>query len=102
NLRLFTNKRGWTESQREMMKRAAWMHGLTALAALGLIALTVMGAVEARGSLRASGIVGSARTAATSEVPSIIRQLEGLRRWADPELRRVLRESIPSAPEHLH
>ena len=85
-----------------MMKRAARTHGLTALAALGLIALTVVGAAEARGSLRASGMVGSLRTAATSEVPSIIKQLEGLRRWADPELRRVLRESVPSSREHLH
>ena len=102
NIRLLTRSRGWTEDQRRMMRHAGRMHGMIALAALLLIALGIVGVVEARGSLRASGLVGSLRTAATSEVPSIIRQLEGLRRWADPELKRMLRESALASREHLH
>jgi len=102
SIRLMTSKGGWTESQREMMQRAGRMHGKIALAALSLIALLVLGVVEARGSLRAAGLVASLKTAATSEVPTIIQQLNGVHRWADPELRRVLRETDPSQREHLH
>jgi serine/threonine protein kinase/formylglycine-generating enzyme required for sulfatase activity len=102
NVRLMTSKRTWTEPQREMMKRAGRMHGLIALAALALLALGVVGAIEARRSLSASGLVASLKTASTGEVPSIINQLRGLRPWADPELRRLLRESDPSRREYLH
>ena len=102
NIRLMTGKSGWTEPQREMMKRAGRMNGGIVLAALTLLALVIFAVFEARGSLQASGLVGSLKTAAVSEVPSIIKQLEGLRRWADPELRRVLRESSPPSREHLH
>ncbi len=102
NIRLRTSKGGWTESQRVMMKRAGRMHGKIALAVLSLIVLAILGAVEAGGRLRTADLVGSLKTAATSEVPSIIQQLNGVRRWADPELRRVLRETDPSQREHLH
>jgi serine/threonine protein kinase/formylglycine-generating enzyme required for sulfatase activity len=102
NIRLLTSKKSWTGPQREMMKRAGRMFGSLGLAALALLALGVAGAIEARRNLSASGLVASLKTASTSEVPSIINQLNRLRRWADPELRRLLRESDPSRREYLH
>ena len=78
------------------------MHGLFAPGRAGPDRPGGAGRRRGTAQLRASGLVGSLRTAATSEVPSIIKQLDGLRRWADPELRRMLRESSPSSREHLH
>src|SRR5262249_51748859 len=77
-------------------------HLQTALLGLGLLALVTLGVVEAIASMRASGLIESLRTASTAEVPAILTQLEGLRRWAGPGLRRVLRESSPSSRERLH
>ena len=78
------------------MRRAGRMHGLIGLAAVSLIALATWGVIEAQGSLRATGIVASLKTARTADVPSIIKQLSGYRRWADPPLRRLLKESDPA------
>ena len=102
NLRLLTSKRDWTEPQRAMMQRAGRRHGLVALATLILISLGAWGVIEAERSLWAAGIVESLKTARTADVPSIIQQLSGYRRWVDPRLRQLLRESIPDSREHLH
>jgi len=102
NIRLFTSTKDWTEPERAMMRRAGRRHSLIGLAVLGLIALVAWGAFEARGDLQASGIVTSLKTASTAEVPSIIKQLSGSRRWADPQLHRQLRESESSSREYLH
>jgi serine/threonine protein kinase/formylglycine-generating enzyme required for sulfatase activity len=101
-VRLSTSQGRWTDAQREMMKRAGRKHLQTALLGLGLLALVTLGVVEAIASMRASGLIESLRTASTAEVPAILTQLEGLRRWAGPGLRRVLRESSPSSRERLH
>ncbi len=102
NIRLFTSKKDWTEPECAMMRRAGQRHSLIGLAVAGLFALGAWRAFEARGDLQASGIVASLKTASTAEVPSIIKQLAGSRRWADPQLRRQLRESESSSREYLH
>jgi eukaryotic-like serine/threonine-protein kinase len=102
NLQLLTTKKDWTEPQHAMMRRAGRVHGLIGIAALGLIAAGTWGVIEAQGNLWASGMVGSLKTARTADVPSIIKQLSGYRRWADPPLRRLLKESYPASREYLH
>ncbi len=102
NLRVLTRKRDWTEPQKTMMRRAGRIHGLIGLAALCLIALGTWGVIEAQGNLRASGIVESLKTARTADVPSIIQQISGYKRWAEPPLRRLLQESPPASRAHLH
>ena len=42
------------------------------------------------------------QTASTAEVPLLIRQIAGYRRWANPRLVRLLEETQNSTREHLH
>ncbi|MGO9462634.1 MAG: protein kinase domain-containing protein [Isosphaeraceae bacterium] len=102
NIRWLTNKRDWTETERRMMTRAGRMHGLRALGAAALITLLTWGGVEGYGALRASALVEALQAAGTSEVPPIVKQLSGYRRWADRMLQRMLRESDASTRAHLH
>ena len=102
NIRLLTRKKDWTNPQREMMKRAGWVHGLRTLGLAALIALLTWGGIEGYVTLRASSLVESLRTASTEDVPSIVRQLSGYRRWADPLLVQVLRSTDDQSREHLH
>jgi len=101
NILFFTKRRAWTEPQRHMMGKAGWVYG-GRLAALVLLGLLYLAFIETSGRLRAAGMVSALKTCATSEVPTIIQNLHGLRSWADPELRRMLRQTDPSAREHLH
>ena len=57
--------------------------------ALGLIALVRLvswGGIEGYGTLRASALVESLLKVSTPDVPAIVQQLSGYRRWADPRL----------------
>ncbi len=101
-IRLLTGPKHWTTSQRAMVRRAGRKHGLASLTAVGLLALTTWGVIEASANLAAAGIVDSLKTSRTADVPSIIDELAAYRRWADPLLRRLLRESAPSSRAHLH
>jgi len=102
NIRWLTKKRDWTETERRMMTRAGRMHGLRALGAAALITLLTWGGIEGYGALQASALVRALQAAGTSEVPPIVKQLSGYRRWADRMLRRMLRESGASSRAHLH
>ncbi len=101
NILLVTRNRDWTEQQRTMLKRAGWVHGSRILAAL-LVALATWGGIEVYSPLRAWGLVGALKSAETSEVPYIVKQLSGYRRWADPELVQVLQSTGNQSREHLH
>ena len=76
------------------------------LAAVLFLLLTValMAWVRARDAevQRAAALVESIRTAAIVEVPSLVRQLDGYRHRADPQLRRLFRESAPGSRARLH
>jgi serine/threonine protein kinase len=102
NIRLRTRAKDWTGPQQRMMQRAGRLHGLRALGAAALIALLGWGGIEAYGNLRAAALVGALKTAYTTDVPPIIRQLSGYRRWADPRLVRLLEGYEPTGREHLH
>jgi serine/threonine protein kinase/formylglycine-generating enzyme required for sulfatase activity len=102
NIRLFTRKRDWTASQRNMMNRSGRLHGLRALGLAVLIALVSWATIESYGRLRASALVESLKRADTSDVPSIVAQLSGYRRWADPQLAKVVRANDSPVRERLH
>src|SRR5262249_12029883 len=93
NIRLLTRKEGWTEPQRRMMRRAARVHALRGMSLAVLIALGTWGGMEAYGHLRSAALVEALRTASTAEVPPLIQQISGYRRWADPRLVRLLEET---------
>ena len=94
-------RRDWTEPQRrddEAGGKDAWPDGP---GRPGLDRPAVVGAAEARGS---RGLRGSSGRFARPR-PRMSRDhqaLEGLRRWADPELRRVPGNQSRPPGEHLH
>jgi formylglycine-generating enzyme required for sulfatase activity/tetratricopeptide (TPR) repeat protein len=102
NIRLLTKRRDWTEPQRRMMKRAGRVHGLRTLGLVMVVSLISWGGMEGYGTLRASALVDSLQKVATPDVPAIVRQLSGYRRWADPQLVRVVRSTGDRGREHLH
>ncbi len=102
SIRMLAKSRGWTEPERRMMKRAARVHGRRALGVTAVFALLTWAGIEGYGSLRASNLVQSLRASDTADIPPIIEQLSGYRRWADRSLRRMLSSSHESSREHLH
>ena len=102
NIRLLTKRRDWTEPQRKMMKRAGRVHGLRALGLVMLVSLITWGGIEGYGTLRASALVESLQKVGTPDVPAIVEQLSGYRRWADPRLVRAVQSTDDQSREHLH
>ena len=102
NIRLLTRKKDWTEPQHKMMRRAGRVHGLRTLGLAALIALLTWGGIEGYGTLRASSLVESLRTASTEDVPSILRQLNGYRRWANARLKSLVQNPDDASREKLH
>ena len=100
NIRLLTRRRDWSEPQRKMMKRAGRVHGLRALGLFLLVSLITWGGIEGYGTLRASALVESLQRVGTPDVPAVVKQLSGFRRWADPRLVRALKSTDDR--EHLH
>jgi len=100
NIRLLTRKKEWKEPQRRMMKRAGRVHGLRMLGLVTLVSLITWGGIEGYGTLRASALVESLQKVGTPEVPAIVEQLSGYRRWADRRL--VLSLQSNDEREHLH
>ena len=100
NILLLTKKKGWTDPQRKMMNRAGRVHGVRTLGLVILASLITWGGIESYGTLRASTLVESLQRVSTPDVPPIVKQLSGYRRWADPRLVRALQST--DLREHLH
>jgi formylglycine-generating enzyme required for sulfatase activity/tetratricopeptide (TPR) repeat protein len=102
NLRLLTRKREWTPPQRLMMQRAGRLHGIRSLTLAVVTALLALGAYELWGAHQASNLVEKLKTASTTVVPGIIQSLGRYRRWADPQLRSLVRGADDTSREKLH
>ena len=101
NICLLTRRKDWSESQRRMMRRAARVHGLRGLVLAILTALAAWGSIEGYGSLRASALVDSLRTANIRDVPGRIEQLRTHRRWAGRPLAGLLASTENDRDQHL-
>jgi len=102
NIRVLTKKNNWTDPQRKMMKRAGWVHGLRTLGTLMLVSLVSWAGWETYGRLRASALLDSLQKVGTPEVPGIVNQLSGYRRWADRQLVQLARGTDAHSPQRLH
>ena len=102
SIRLLTSKKTWTEPQRKMMRQAGRVHGMRMLGLAALLFVLSWGAIEVYGSLRAAALVDSLATAETSDVPGLVDHLGSYRRWANPLLVRLARESKDDSKVHLH
>jgi formylglycine-generating enzyme required for sulfatase activity len=89
-IRVLTRRKDWNEPQRKMMRRAGRLHGWRTLGLVVLVSLITWGGIEGYGTLRASALVESLQKVGTPDVPAIVEQLSGYRRWADPRLARAL------------
>ena len=102
NIRLLTDKRKWTEPQRKMMRTAGRFHGVrTGIVTAVLCALTVFGVTfsrkieENRRADYAAALVKLLVATDITEVPGIVQEIDGYRRWADP----LLRQEDAQAPQ---
>jgi serine/threonine protein kinase/formylglycine-generating enzyme required for sulfatase activity len=120
NVRLFTDKRKWTQPQRKMMGKAARVHGLrTGVVALLLVAMTFAGVrirnavleqqartqaqfQEKENTTRADSLVESLLSAEITQVPAVVSDLTELRQWADPLLKTKIGDAQDSSAEKLH
>ncbi len=102
SIRLLTKRRDWSDPQRRMMKRAGRVHGQRTLGLVMLVSLITWGAIEGYGTLRASNLVESLQKVATPEVPAIVKELSGFRRWALRPLAQTVRNTTDQSREHLH
>ncbi len=109
NIRLLTDQKKWAPHDRRMMSNAGRFHGLrVGIAAAALIALAIFGVTvsrqieESRHADYAAALVKRLLAADSAEVPGIIRELHGYRRWADPLLRREDGDAKPGSNQKLH
>lgn len=108
NIRLFTDRKKWTEQQRKMMGKAGRVHGirsalvLVALVAVVLGGITVRSAVvEQQYATRAEALVDSIASADIAQVPAVISNLNEYREWADPLLKARIAEAADDSAKKL-
>jgi formylglycine-generating enzyme required for sulfatase activity len=87
NIRLFTRQRDWTETQRQMMRRAGRYHGTRGLVVTASLLLLLWVGWEGFGWLEAKSLRQRLLTANTEEVPGIVKDMGPYRRWLDDWLR---------------
>jgi serine/threonine protein kinase/formylglycine-generating enzyme required for sulfatase activity len=92
-IRAMTRRKEWTQPQRRMMRAAGRVHGLRALAAAAFLGILIWGGIEVHGNLRASSMIESLLTANTPDVPGIVKQIAGYRRWVNPGLRSLVQST---------
>ena len=94
SIRWLTRKKDWTPPQRKMMRKAGRYHAvrgavLAVLAAAGiLVGLFVQSrVVEQSNADHAAVLVKQLLNADVAQAPGIVKDMEGYRKWADPQLR---------------
>jgi formylglycine-generating enzyme required for sulfatase activity len=108
-IRLLTNARDWTGPQRKMMNKAARVHGVRGLMALLLLVGAIGIGVDIRRRVLdekqatfSAGLVQQVLRADITELPGIIKAMQGYRRWVDPALRDEYRNAPEDSPQRLH
>jgi len=117
-VRLFTDKRKWTEPQRKMMGKAARTHALRSLIVAALLVaatatgLSIRNAVvrerdriaaanlEKQNLTRAEGLVKGLVSADIDQVPPIVQELDGYQPWATASLAALAATVPTTVDEH--
>jgi len=109
NIRLFTDKRRWTEPQRRMMGKAGSVHGIrTTVVALLILVASFIGmsihnsVIESNSTTRAEALIYSVLNANIKQVPAIVADLQAYRQWADPLLKTKIIGAGDGSAEKLH
>ncbi len=108
-IRMLTDRKLWTQSQQEMMSKARKVHSLrTGLVAFlvvcgGLIGLGIHNSInETERVTRAEVLVDSLVNAETSQIRTILFDIEDLRRWVDPLLYDKIGGTADGSAAKLH
>src|SRR5262249_16511669 len=86
-IRWYTKRKSWTTPQQKMMAKAGRYHAVRGLVAAVLLVLFSWGGYEAFGTLKANALRDRLLDANTLDVPIIVKDMRGYRRWLDPLLR---------------
>jgi hypothetical protein len=101
NIRLRTEKRGWTESQARMMRRAGQVHGSRLFCGMLVTVVLVGVAIHSYCAIRTSDLLEKLRTDTIDDVKELVDQIDGYRWWANSRLKRMLSDSKRSGKDHL-
>jgi serine/threonine protein kinase/formylglycine-generating enzyme required for sulfatase activity/tetratricopeptide (TPR) repeat protein len=110
SIRTLTQARDWSDSERRMMRRAGHIHGLRsiALAAIAVAAAAVGLRIWNREVQARKAEADTAKSRVQQvlrgdivDIPKFIQDIEGYRRWADPELQRVVGDHSSSQKARL-
>jgi serine/threonine protein kinase/formylglycine-generating enzyme required for sulfatase activity len=101
-IRLLTNHKRWTGPQRKMVRRAGRFHGIRSTVAGLIFIVALFAGWQINGRFQAGALVKRLKSADIAEVPAIIPELDGYRRWADPLLRRQFDEAPQGSNEKLN
>ncbi len=101
-IRLLTDHKRWTGPQRKMMRRAGRFHGIRGTVAGLIFIVALFAGWQINGRFQAGSLVKRLKSADIAEVPAIIPELDGYRRWADPLLRRQFDEAPQGSNEKLN
>jgi eukaryotic-like serine/threonine-protein kinase len=102
NIWLLTDKNKWTEPQRKMMGRAGRVLGTWTGIAAAVVIAVLFATWEINGRFQARSIVKRLAAADIAEVPDIVPELDGYRRWADPLLRQEDEQAPSGSSKRLH
>ena len=108
-LRLFTDRKKWTEPQRKMMAKSGRVHTVRGMA-IGLLlavvtvtGLTIREQIDERENANyAAALVGRVFDANITEVPAVIKQMPEYRAWTDPLLNQEKTKSADDPRKQLH
>lgn len=109
NIRLFADRRRWTESQRKMMGKAGRVHGVRSVSVVIMLGTLIVAALivarrinEQREADYATALVHALLAADTADAGRLVRELGPYRRWVDPILADALNKSGPESKQRLH
>ncbi|MGA2253593.1 MAG: SUMF1/EgtB/PvdO family nonheme iron enzyme [Thermoguttaceae bacterium] len=92
-IRLLTERKNWTPTQRRMMHKAGRYHTVRAIVVSLVIALLGLVGWEGFGRLKAQTLRDRLAEATTEDVPGIVKEMAPYRRWVDPLLVNAYREA---------
>jgi serine/threonine protein kinase/formylglycine-generating enzyme required for sulfatase activity len=102
NIRLLADKKNWTAPQRKMMGKAGRSHGIRSSIATAAMIAILFGAWEIKGRFQAASLVKRLASADIAEVPGIVHEMDGYRRWAEPLLRQEDAKAAQGSNQKLH
>ncbi len=103
-IRWWTAKKNWTPQQQKMMRSATRYHVVRSAMAVFVLALIGLGSWEGFGRLKAQTLRDRLLESTTADVPGIVKDMAGYRRWIDPLLKDAYAqaETENDPRKHLH